>query len=91
MSDMTQFLPGAIKSIQRGTIVIAAASASNTATITSVNTAKALITMLGAESTDTSVANTMTRLALTNATTVTASRGGTTGSVTVGYQVVEYV
>lgn len=91
MSNLTQFLPGAIKSIQRGTITIANAASSKTATITSVDTTKALIFSLGAESTETSVANTNVRLALTNATTVTAERGGTTGSVEVGYQVVEYV
>lgn len=91
MSNLTQFLPGSIKSIQRGTITIANSSTSNTATITSVDTAKSILFLLGAESTETSVANTNVRLALTNATTVTMSRGGSTGSVTGGYQVVEYV
>lgn len=91
MSNLTQFLPGAIKAIYRGTIAIANTATSNTATITSVDTTKALIFPLGVESTETSVANTNVRVALTNATTVTASRGGSTGSVTVGFQVVEYV
>ena len=92
MSNLTQFLPGAIKAIYRGTITIADSSTSNTATITSVDTNRAVIfPPLGVESTETSVANTNVRVALTNATTVTASRGGSTGSVTVGYQVVEYV
>ncbi len=91
MSNVTQFMPGAIKAIYRGTITIANAATSNTATITSVDTSKTLLFNLGEESTETSVANTNVRLALTNATTVTAERGGSTGSVEVGYQVVEYV
>lgn len=91
MSDLTQFLPGAIKSIQRGTITIAGSSTSNTATITSVNTAKSIISLLGTASTETSTANVLAHVALTNATTVTATRGGSTGSLVVGYQVVEYV
>jgi len=91
MSDLTQFLPGSIKSIQRGTITIANSSTSNTATITAVVTAKSIISLLGTSSTETSAANLLARVELTNTTTVTATRGGTTGSVTVRYLAVEYV
>jgi hypothetical protein len=90
MSDLSQFLPGRIKSIQRGTITITGAT-SNIDTITSVDTAKSILTMLGSESSETTVSNTSVRLALTNSTTITASRNGSTGTVIVGYQVVEYV
>lgn len=90
MSNITQFMPGAIKAIYRGTIAITGAT-SATATITSVDTSKSILTLLGFESSETTVSNTAVRLALTNATTVTASRNGSTGTVTVGYQVVEYV
>lgn len=91
MSNVTQFMPGAIKAIYRGTITIANTATSNTATITAVDTAKAVVTHLGVSSTETSVANTNAYLALTNTTTVTATRAGSTGSLVVAYQVVEYV
>lgn len=90
MSNLTQFLPGSIKSIQRGTIAIASGT-SNTATITSVDTAKSILFKLGEYSTETGINNVLTALALTNATTITATRGSSTGTTTVGYQVVEYV
>lgn len=78
-----------IKSIQYGTIALAAVT-SNTATITSVNTAKSVLIHLGAQ-VDSTVANTMgVRLALTNATTITATRSNGTGDATVGFCVVEY-
>ena len=78
----------AIKSIQKGQTTIAAASASNTATITSVDTDKSvLIFSLTAGS------NSVTGLArgvITNATTLTFTRVGTTGDTIVEWQVVEY-
>lgn len=82
-----------IKSIQRGTITVSAAT-SNTATITSVDTTKTLISKLGSTTT-VSVASyepgrSECRVELTNATTVTAYKNTSTDSITVGYQVVEY-
>lgn len=90
MSSLSDFLPGRIKSIQRGTIAVTGAT-SATATITSVDTSKSILTHLGQHSTQTGLDNVATSLALTNATTITATRGASTGTVTVGYQVVEYV
>lgn len=89
MSNVTQFLPGQIKSIQRGTIAISSGT-SNTATVTSVDTSKSILMHLGQYSTQTGIDNVLTALALTNATTITATRGASTGTTTVGYQLVEY-
>jgi hypothetical protein len=91
MSNVTQFMPGAIKAIYRGTIAIANTATSNTATITAVNTDKAILHHLGVSSTENNNGYTEVRLALTNTTTITATRGGNVGDVTVGYQLVEYV
>jgi hypothetical protein len=86
--EVVEFIPGAIKSIQRGTIDTSSVNP-NTATITSVDTTHAWVDHLGYSCTDTasgSPANWWTRLTLTNGTTVTCQGGA--DSVT-SYQVVE--
>lgn len=83
-----------IRSIQRGTITIAGAATSNTATITSVSLAAAKINFLGC----TALGNeppthAYARVTLTDATTVTATKNSGTGGsddVVVSYEVVEY-
>ncbi len=83
-----------IRSIQRGTITFTGTNTTNTATISSVTAAKSSIRHLGHSNTSNLIADVAnTRLALTNATTVTATR--TTGSVaadvvTMAFEVVEY-
>ncbi|NDF11896.1 MAG: hypothetical protein EB060_03650 [Proteobacteria bacterium] len=84
-----------IQSIQTGTITIAAGSSSNTGTVSSVTTGNSAVIYLGQTATDTATddcypARFATRLTLTNATTITASRGTTTSAVTVGYALVEF-
>ena len=83
---------GGIKSVQQGTIAINDPALSNTAVITSVNTAKAFVLNLGMETASTGIAQIMTRVSLTDATTVTATRGATAAgnNVTVGFVVVEF-
>lgn len=87
-------VPTLIKSIQSGTITIAAASTSNTATITAVNTNNAWVQWVG-ESFPQSSADPGVirgRVTLTNSTTVTAERsdgGGAGDALTVGYTVIE--
>jgi len=85
------YRPLQIKSIQRGTITLTSV-ASNTATITSVTTANAYVAYIGHRDSDTvgNNADNWTRLDLTNATTVTATRAGTTGTVIVSFEVIEY-
>lgn len=88
------FVPSLIKSIQRGTIVIAGGTSSNTATLsTAVVLANSLLTW-GSQGLNTSGqvdAQMFTaRITLTNTTTVTATRGGTTEALTVPYEVIEF-
>ena len=90
--EVIEYYPGVIKSVQRGTIALNAV-ASNTATITSVNTSKSQMDFLGQDNTvGDDNRQTMARLALTNATTVTATLNTATalGITTVSYQVTEY-
>lgn len=79
-----QFVPGVLKSLQRGTLTDAA----GTATITTVNTLKAFVNLLG-YSTSSNDNNSMPRLDLTNATTVTLT-DGTGGGATASYEVWEF-
>ena len=90
-SDTTNwalFGPSKIKSIQRGTISLSGTTSAS-ATISSVNTAKATLTYLG-NSVGDSPATVQARIALTNATTVTATRSATSTSAAVSYEVVEW-
>ena len=94
MSTLSQFGMGGIKSIQRGTISLSAGggSASGTATITSVDTTKSEIQLLGASGVTAGAYSGFLRVELTNATTVTAYYvgGGVGATISVGYQVVEH-
>jgi len=84
---------GSIKAIYRGTIALAAASASATATITTVDTAKSVIMLLGTNLGGAPDGGAdIARIELTNSTTVTAyHRVGSPGTaITVGYQVIEF-
>lgn len=81
-----------INNIQTGTITIAAGDATNTDTITAVDTDKAFIVHNGAYTADNNTNRCAIALALTNATTVTATRGtGFAEAATVAYTVVEFI
>lgn len=92
--------PGNLKAIYRGTISVVIANGTvygtNTATITSVDTTKSLITYLGVISSQQAAFFTAEgRIELTNATTITAyvalsHSAGAEYTGLVGYQVVEY-
>jgi hypothetical protein len=83
--EVTEYFPGVIRSVQRGTIVGAA-----TAAITSVNTARAELSYLGhTESASDGITQYMPNLVLTNATTVTQSVV-VSAATTSGYQVLEW-
>jgi hypothetical protein len=83
---------GRVKSIQRGTITIASGAAANTATITAVDTANTVLRWLGHTSTIQQDDNGYARIALTNATTITATRASNpAGDCVVSYEVIEYV
>lgn len=83
-----------IKSVQPFTIAINAGSSSGTATITAVDTTKAFVSWGGTDLDATAAGggahNWLATLVLTNSTTVTATRGGITGTATVAGTVVEY-
>ena len=85
-----EFMPGVIRSVQRGTIFLSGV-ASNTATITVVNTAKSFVNYLGMN-TNVSDDQTLPIVSLTNGTTVTATRedAAASGGTTTSYQVVEF-
>lgn len=85
MSTLAQFSSGSIKSTQRGVISLTAGS--GTATLSpAVDTSKTQLRHLGASSTSTIQGN--ATLVLTNSTTVTASWGSVTG--TVSWELTEY-
>lgn len=83
-----------IKSVQPFTIVITAGNTSATATITAVDTTNSFVSWSGSSLDSTAAGggahNWLATLALTNSTTVTATRVGITGTVTVGGTVIEY-
>lgn len=88
--EVIEYWPGVIKSVQRGTITLASVG-SNTATITTVDTSKSQLFDLRYSTTELASPQTITtRLTLTNATTVTASRAVGTGTNVSSYQVVEF-
>jgi hypothetical protein len=84
-------IPSVIDSIQYGSITVADGASSNTATITSVDTSKSVLSHMGETYDPAEAAGGPVHLALTNATTVTASRGSfTNGALVVRFCVVEY-
>jgi len=84
-------LRSGIKSIQTGSFTVGSTLSTNTATISSVSTTKSVVLWNG-QSTNSNLdsASIQMRVELTNATTVTATRGGTSGNTTVSYTVVEF-
>lgn len=90
---LVEFMPGVIKTRQEGTISLTTV-ASVTATVTAVTVQKSALFPIGySGGQDPSLAQgASARLALTNATTITASKIGTSALVpmTVGYQLVEF-
>jgi hypothetical protein len=80
-----------IKSIQRGVLVLEAV-ATNTATISSVDTAKSFVTYGGTWMNYSIVGESLAHLVLTNSTTVTGTRFRSVASyqTQVSWQVIEY-
>lgn len=93
---VVELVAGSINSIQASTISVTGTSGvgTNTATITSVNTAKSIAIWLGATmgAPGGNVCEAWTNITLTNATTVTAdySIDGSLTTAIVGYMVVEF-
>lgn len=79
--------PGSLKSIQRGVISMVGAY-SGTATITAVDTSKTELRLLGVS--NTTVIADLARVVLTNATTITATRGSNSGTSEVSWELTEF-
>lgn len=90
MSTLAQFFPNGTKSIQRGVISLSGVT-SNTATLSpSVDTSKTRLRFLGSTaSSGATVGSVQAQLVLTNGTTVTATRDGSAGIVTVSWEIEE--
>ena len=86
--------PGTIKPpVQRGSIVITTGAATQSATITSVNTDKAELRMVGwgFASASAPAGNDYPTIALTNSTTITATRlASGAAQVTVSWELTEF-
>lgn len=98
---VVEFQPGVVRSVQRGTINIPAASGSATATVTAVTINRSLLlnneTSYGGTAATFSdaggsgdIKNWSAYLELSNTTTITAARPGTLGSPTCSYSLVEF-
>jgi hypothetical protein len=86
--EVTEYYPGILKSVQRGTITVTGGTGTNTASITTVVTQKSELAWLGA--TVASTARDIPWLTLTNATTVTATNVSGSSTAIVGYEVAEW-
>jgi hypothetical protein len=82
---------GPIQSIQRGSITISNTNTSNTATISSVDLTRTLLEFKGWKADGSSATSNFCKIVLTNATTVTATRVGTSNDCIVEYEVIQYV
>ena len=82
---------GSIKAIYTGTIAMTnGGSTTGTATITAVNTSRAICLLNGVRCDFADNVSNFATVVLTNSTTVTAQRGGTNGVTTVAYTVIEF-
>lgn len=89
---IVEYTNALVRSVQYGSISLGSGVTTNTATITAVSTATATLHYLGQtcnQSTVGSTSNPMT-IVLTNSTTVTADRQGSTGTMTVNFCVVNW-
>lgn len=97
MSTLSQFTSG-VKSIQRGVITITSGGFTATAGVSSVNTSKSLLSHLGNswQNIQSGTYGTFNEgaahgyIALSNSTTVTASRSISLHSLAVSWELVEY-
>lgn len=93
MSNISQFTNGGVKSVQRRDIVITTGNASASDSITSVNTAKSTLQILGivANATAVDIVQHSFIPSFTSSTLITVTRySGALVNVTVSVQVVEY-
>lgn len=89
--EVWEYMPGVLRSVQRGTITMATVT-SNTATIAAVrSTSTATCELLGCSTTSANGGNTgSAAVTLTNTTTVTATQGVGSDTVIASYQVADW-
>lgn len=90
--EIIEYESNVVKTIQSFSVAIAGGTTSNTTTITAVNTAKSYIIPRGSKSTDTggNGPDGLGYLRLTNSTTITGTRAGTIGTLTLPGTVIEF-
>lgn len=95
--EVIEFYGGVIRSVQRGTVLVAAGATSNTTAITAVTTSKSQLTRLGIYTTvdggtAAGIGGLMHRLSLASSTSVALVRVASAGSVnhTEAFQVLEF-
>lgn len=95
--EVIEYYGGILRSVQRGTVTVAAGAASATAAITAVTTNKAHLSLLGISTTvdgatPAGVGGLMHRMSLSSSTGVTLTRVSSAGSAdhTEAFQVLEY-
>lgn len=91
---VVEFTDAAVDSVQQGTVTLTDTNTSNTATISSVTTSRSVVLYNGVSvSADVFEGASSTYVALTNATTVTVTRGignATSHTLTTGYTVIQF-
>lgn len=90
-----EYWPGVIRSIQRGTNAITAGNTTAASTVTAVNLEKSELDNLGvsftnADATASGPPNQQANVVITNSTTVTSTRVGTSDALTQSYQLTEW-
>ena len=91
--EAVEYWPGVLRSVQRATVSTANGTNTGTATLATTlqSTTKATIECLGwSNNAATVTTNILGRIVLTNTTTVTINRIGTSNILTAGYQVCEW-
>lgn len=91
-ATVCEFTSGVVKTMNRGTIALNSGSASNTATVSAVNTNKSLLNFqyFSTDGTTVNQDDAASVCVLTNSTTITASRSATTNNVVVAYELIEF-
>lgn len=90
---VVQFKASTVTSVQQSTVTIAASATSGTITISSVDTTRSALFLLGStvSTTVTAPQSVFSRIDITNSTTITANRASSsTAAVTLGFAVVQF-
>ena len=87
--NAAQLAGGGIKSIQRGTLTLPAGNAGGSASISSVDTAKTELRMLGFSTASIGTTDGYPRINLASSTVINATRSGTGADVLISWELTE--